>query len=92
MKGQELIDFIIDKFDGVMIDDYGWEHHKISGKDYDIRFDRSRLEWACDCKAFQFRHKFRKSIVNILRKYKVDYSTTKSAVVKWCQSGLMGWF
>ena len=45
MKGQELIDFIIDKFDGVMIDDYGWEHHKISGKDYDIRFDRSRLEW-----------------------------------------------
>ena len=60
MKGQELIDFIIDKFDGVMIDDYGWEHHKISGKDYDIRFDRSRLEWACDCKAFQFRHKFRR--------------------------------
>ena len=30
MKGQELIDFIIDKFDGVMIDDYGWEHHKIN--------------------------------------------------------------
>ena len=43
MKGQELIDFIIDKFDGVMIDDYGWEHHKISGKDYDIRFDR--VDW-----------------------------------------------
>ena len=60
MKGQELIDFIIDKFDGVMIDDYGWEHDKISGKDYDIRFDRRRWEWACDCKAFQFRHKFRK--------------------------------
>tara|TARA_B100001939_G_scaffold346768_1_gene366409 strand:- start:2268 stop:2528 length:261 start_codon:yes stop_codon:yes gene_type:complete len=60
MTNQEMIDLVIETFDGVVIDDYGWEHHKISGKPYDIRFDRSRLEWACDCKAFQFRHKFRK--------------------------------
>ena len=43
-----------------LIDDYGWEHYKVDNKDYDIRFDRSRLEWACDCKAFTYRHKFKK--------------------------------
>ena len=29
------------------------------GKDYDIRFDRSRLEWACDCPAFKYRRRHR---------------------------------
>ena len=54
-----IIDKIIKEFDGVLIDEYDWEHYKVDGKDYDIRFDRSRMEWACDCKAFQFRHKFK---------------------------------
>ncbi len=53
----ELIDLIIEKFDGVLVDDYGWEHYKVKGKDYDIRFDPSRIEWACDCKAFTFRRR-----------------------------------
>ena len=52
-----IIDKIIKEFDGVLIDEYGWEHHKIDGKRYDIRFDRSRIEWACDCPAFKFRRK-----------------------------------
>mgnify|MGYP000138415640 FL=1 len=56
----KIIEQIIKEFDGVLIDDYGWEHYKVGGKDYDIRFDRSRLEWACDCPAFKFRHKFKK--------------------------------
>ena len=51
---------VMDEFDGVLLDEYGWEHYTIKGKKYDIRFDRSRLECACDCNAFQFRHKFRK--------------------------------
>lgn len=56
-----IIDKIIKEFDGVLIDEYDWEHYKVDGKDYDIRFDRSRLEWACDCPAFKFRrrHKIR---------------------------------
>ena len=29
-----IIDKIIKEFDGVLIDDYGWEHHKVDGKDY----------------------------------------------------------
>jgi len=56
----KIIEQIIKEFDGVLIDEYDWEHYKVSGKDYDIRFDRSRLEWACDCPAFKFRHKFKK--------------------------------
>ena len=52
-----IIDKIIKEFDGVLIDEYGWEHYTVNGKDYDIRFDRSRLEWACDCPAFKFRRR-----------------------------------
>ena len=54
-----IIDKIIKEFDGVLIDDYGWEHYKVDNKDYDIRFDRSRLEWACDCPAFKYRRRHR---------------------------------
>ncbi len=56
-KRLSIVDLIIKEFDGVLIDEYGWEHHKIDGKRYDIRFDRSRIEWACDCPAFKFRRK-----------------------------------
>jgi len=34
----DIIDKIIKEFDGVLIDDYGWEHYKVDNKDYDIRF------------------------------------------------------
>jgi hypothetical protein len=52
-----LTDLLIEKFDGVLIDEYDCEHYKVNGKNYDIRFDRSRIEWACDCPAFKFRRK-----------------------------------
>ena len=57
----KIVEKIIKEFDGVLIDEYDWEHYKVDGKDYDIRFDRSRMEWACDCPAFKFRrrHKIR---------------------------------
>ena len=28
-----IIDKIIKEFDGVLIDDYGWEHYKVDNKD-----------------------------------------------------------
>ena len=61
MRIREIVEKIIKEFDGVLIDEYDWEHYKVDGKDYDIRFDRSRMEWACDCPAFKFRrrHKIR---------------------------------
>ena len=58
MKDQKLIDLIIKKFDGVLVDDNDIYHYTIDGKPYDIRFDPSRVEWACDCKAFTFRHRW----------------------------------
>ena len=39
MSNQELFDLIVETFDGVVVDDYGWEHYKVKGKEYDIRFD-----------------------------------------------------
>ena len=44
MKNQQLINYIKDKFDGVILDDYDREVHKVDGKPYNITFDRSRLE------------------------------------------------
>ena len=52
---QSLLDYIIEVFDGVIVDDYGWEHYTSKGKKYDIRFDASRIEWACDCPAVMYR-------------------------------------
>jgi|TARA_R110001592_G_scaffold332530_1_gene615958 hypothetical protein len=57
MKNTELINYIIDKFDGVILDDYDREIHRIEGKSYDITFDRSRVEWSCSCPAFKFRRR-----------------------------------
>ena len=56
-----LIEYIIDKFDGVILDDYDREVHKIKGKPYNITFDRSRLEWSCSCPAFIYRRRFKTS-------------------------------
>ena len=44
-----LVEYIIDKFDGVILDEYDREVHTIKGKPYNILFDRSRLEWSCSC-------------------------------------------
>ena len=57
MTDKELLELLVEKFDGSIIDEYGWEHYSIKGKKYDIRFDRSRIEWACDCPSFTFRRK-----------------------------------
>ena len=57
---QNIIDYIIEVFDGVVVDGYGWEHYTIKGKKYDIRFDPSRIEWSCDCPAFTYRRKFKR--------------------------------
>ena len=61
MSNQSLINTVIELFDGVLLDEYGWEHYKIKDKKYDIRFDPSRIEWACDCPAFTYRRKFRRT-------------------------------
>ena len=61
MNNQELINYIVNKFDGVILDDYDREVHKVDGKPYNITFDRSRLEWSCSCPAFTYRRRFKTS-------------------------------
>ena len=61
MENQQLINYIIDKFDGVILDEYDREVHKVDGKPYNITFDRSRLEWSCICQAFTYRRRFKTS-------------------------------
>ena len=56
-----LVEYIIDKFDGVILDEYDREVHTIKGKPYNILFDRSRLEWSCSCPAYTYRRKFNTS-------------------------------
>ena len=66
MNNKELLDYIIKKFDGVLVDDYDTYHYKIDGKPYDIRFDSNRKEWSCSCPAFTFRHRWKKKYSNII--------------------------
>ena len=61
MENQQLINYIIDKFDGGILDEYDREVHKVDGKPYNITFDRSRLEWSCSCPAFTYRRRFKTS-------------------------------
>jgi len=61
MNNQELINYIVDKFDGVILDEYDREVHTIEGKPYNVLFDRSRLEWTCSCPAYTYRRKFKTS-------------------------------
>ena len=61
MTNKHLVNYIIDKFDGVIIDDYDREVHKVDGKPYNITFDRSRIEWSCSCPAFTYRRRFKNS-------------------------------
>ena len=61
MENQQLINYIIDKFDGVIIDEYDREVHKVDCKPYNITFDRSRLEGSCSCPAFTYRRRFKTS-------------------------------
>tara|TARA_R110002020_G_scaffold336336_1_gene551530 strand:- start:693 stop:941 length:249 start_codon:yes stop_codon:yes gene_type:complete len=72
MTNQQLIDYIVDKFDGIILDDYDREVHSIEGKPYKITFDRSRVEWSCSCPAFTFRRRHKiskcKHIIQIQNK------------------------
>ena len=81
------LEYLIKTFDGILIDDYGWEHYTIDGKNYDIRFDPSRIEWACDCKAFTFRYNFKKKYCKHIlevqdRKFKQRHQSSGRAGVR----------
>ena len=67
---QNIIDYIIEVFGGVIVDDYGWEHYTIKGKKYDIRFDPSRIEGHVIVQHLCIVGNLRRSIVNIYLRYR----------------------
>ena len=80
----KTIDYLIKKFDGVLVDNYDNYIYAIKDKPYTIRFDPSRVEWSCDCKAFIYRYKFkRKYCKHILevqdRKFKQRHQSSGRA-------------
>ena len=46
-----LVEYIIDKFDGVILDEYDREVHTIMQTLQHI-IRRSRLEWSCSCPSY----------------------------------------
>ena len=54
-----IVDKIIEVFDGTIIDEYGIEHFTLPGKKYDIQRN-TRREWTCDCPAFRWQKKSQK--------------------------------
>tara|TARA_B100000902_G_C27262795_1_gene891769 strand:+ start:1202 stop:1483 length:282 start_codon:yes stop_codon:yes gene_type:complete len=54
------IDYILELFDGMLLDPDGVEHHRVRRKPYDITFDPNRLEWSCSCPAFKFRRRHKR--------------------------------
>jgi len=49
------LEYIMQVFDGTYIDDRGWQHFRVEGKTYDIRFHPNTLEWECSCPAYKFK-------------------------------------
>lgn len=64
-----LLQLVIDKFDGTIVDEYGTEHFTIPGKKYDIQLSERR-EWSCDCPAFKWRHKFKRKTCKHIKEVK----------------------
>jgi len=49
------LEYIMQVFGGTYIDDRGWQHFRVEGKTYDIRFHPNTLEWECSCPAYKFK-------------------------------------
>ena len=61
-------------FDGTYIDDRGWQHFRVEGKTYDIRFHPNTLEWECSCPAYKFK-RGNKTCKHIKQKHKLQIIT-----------------
>tara|TARA_A100001201_G_scaffold139096_1_gene130683 strand:+ start:3059 stop:3295 length:237 start_codon:yes stop_codon:yes gene_type:complete len=54
MTNQQLLDKVIDMFDGTVVDD-GIESYPTPGKDYNTQYNNQRREWSCSCPHYMFR-------------------------------------
>lgn len=59
MPNQQLLDLIIDKFDGVIIEDNQWVVDGSSGNRYIVEWNPFSKNYSCNCKGYMFRKKCR---------------------------------
>ena len=59
MPNQQLLDLIIDKFDGVIIEDNQWVVDGSSGNRYIVEWNPFSKNYSCKCKGYMFRKKCR---------------------------------
>jgi predicted nucleic acid-binding Zn finger protein len=52
-----LLQKVLDTFDGVTINQYGWHTYPIKGKPYIVTYDDERREWSCSCPANKWNRK-----------------------------------
>ena len=54
-----LLEAIIDKFDGVIIEDNQWTVDGSNGKRYIVEWDEYNKKYSCQCKGYIYRKKCR---------------------------------
>ena len=54
-----LLETIIDKFDGVIIEDNQWTMEGSNGKRYIVEWDQYNKKYSCQCKGYIYRKKCR---------------------------------
>ena len=59
MPNQQLLNLIIDKFDGVIIEDNQWVVDGSSGNRYIVEWNPFSKNYSCNCKGYMFRKKCR---------------------------------
>ena len=77
-----LIDVVMDLFDGVLLDDYGWEHHKIDGKPYGYTFEYINDKKINEAEYQGRKVKLGKIMQGDVKKFKVYVKNPKGNVVK----------
>ena len=50
MRGQELIDYVIDKFDGSIMEDNKWRVNGSNGNHYWVEWHPFHKHYSCGCK------------------------------------------
>ena len=59
VDNMNLLETIIDKFDGVIIEDNQWTMEGSNGKRYIVEWDKYNKKYSCQCKGYIYRKKCR---------------------------------
>ena len=54
---EEIIDYIIEKFDGEIMEDNQWRVDGSTGKKYTVEWDSHHKNYSCNCLGYTYRRK-----------------------------------